>query len=145
MVKGAFFRDVVGTTTSVLGLIAIIAYEIFKLTIFDAFGAIISALLMLVGSIFLIIQARALITGQTLPDTDISQLKEIILGDEAIVAINSLVAIYYGAHEILIEADLDISEELTTVQIEKLLDLLEMRIKEKFASLHRVRVLLNSP
>lgn len=145
LVKGAFFRDVVGTTTSVLGLIAILAYEIFELTIFDALGAIVSSILMLVGSVFLMIQARALITGQTLPENEISQLKEIILSDKAIDGINSLVAIYYGAHEILIEADLDISEVLTTVEIEKLLDLLESRITDKFPNLNRVRVLLNSP
>jgi cation diffusion facilitator family transporter len=144
LVKGAFLRDVVGTTTSLLGLLAIVSYELFQMTLFDALGAIISALLMLISSIFLIIQAKALITGQTLPITQIDQLKKIILIHRDIETINSLVAIYSGANEILIEADLDISENLTTTQIEKLLDFLESNIKKNFPNLHRVRVLLNS-
>jgi len=145
LVKGAFFRDIVGTTTSILGLLAILVYEVYELTIFDALGAIVSSALMIFSSIFLIIQARALITGQTLPENEIAHLKKIILKDPSINEINSLVAIYYGAHEILLELDLDISEKLTTVEIEKLLDILELKITESFPNLHRVRVILNSP
>jgi len=145
LVKGAFLRDVVGTTTSILGLIAIVAYQLFELTFFDAIGAIISALLMLSSSIFLIIQARALITGQTLPEDELEELRKVILADEEVEAVNSLVAIYSGAKGILIEADLDISEHLTTIQIEELLDELEERISKQFPNIDRVSVLLNSP
>lgn len=145
LVKGAFFRDFVGTTTSLLGLLAILAYELFELTFFDALGAIVSSILMLASSVFLILQARALITGQTLPKQDVERLKKIILQDESIEAINSLVAVYNGAHDILIEVDLDIKEDLTTVQIEKLFDQLELEVKADFPNLHRVRFLLNSP
>lgn len=145
LVKGAFLRDTVGTTTSVLGLLAIIGYELFELTILDALGAIISAILMIVSSIFLIIQARALITGQALPEEEMLLLKSILLKDKDVEAINSLVAIYSGANEILIEADLDITENLTTIEIEQLLDHLELKVKEDFPNLNRVSVLLNSP
>lgn len=145
LVKGAFLRDVVGTTTSILGLIAIIAYQLVELPLFDAIGAIISAILMIASSIFLIMQARALITGQALPENEIEALKKVILADEDVEAVNSLVAIYSGRKEILIEADLDVSEQLTTTQIEELLDDLEERISKQFPTIDRVRVLLNSP
>lgn len=145
LVKGAFLRDVVGTATSVFGLIAIIAYELFKLTILDAIGAIASSVLMITSSIFLIFQARALITGQALPQKEIDFLKKIILENKDIEAINSLLAIYSGANEILIEADLDINEQLTTIEIENFLDELELTITKKFPNLNRVSVLLNSP
>lgn len=145
LVKGAFLRDTVGTATSILGLVAIIGYELFGLTILDALGALLSAILMIISSIFLIIQARALITGQALPLKELTHLKEIILKNNDVEAINSLVAIYSGANEILIDADLDITEKLTTIQIEELLDDLEEKVKGEFPNLTRVRVLLNSP
>ncbi len=145
LVKGAFLRDVVGTTTSILGLMAILAYEFFELNIMDAIGALISAVLMMASSTFLIIQARALITGQALPPNELGLLKSLILENDNIDAINSLVAIYSGANEILLEADLDINESLTTNEIELLLDHLEEDLAKSFPNMNRVSVLLNSP
>ncbi len=145
LVKGAFLRDLIGTTTSVFGLFAIFAYQIWDMPLFDALGAIISSVLMTGSSLFLIIQARALITGQTLPKESIEELKEIILRVGKIEDINSLVAIYSGANEILLDADLDMDEQLSTLEIEEILDVIEDSIKEAFPNINRVRVLLNSP
>ncbi len=145
LVKGAFLRDVIGTFTSIIGLIALLLYETFQLLIFDALGAIAAALFMLVGSIVLMAQARALITGRALPEEHINQLREAILADPKVEAVNHLAAIYAGASEVLVDADLDLSEELNTSEIEVVLDSLETRMRAILPNIERVRVLLNSP
>jgi divalent metal cation (Fe/Co/Zn/Cd) transporter len=117
----------------------------FGLLIFDALGAIAAALCMLAGSVVLMAQARALITGRALPEQDILRLRDAILADPKIEAVNSLAAIYAGASEVLVDADLDVAEELSTSEIELLLDSLEMRVKKAMPGIDRVRVLLNSP
>lgn len=145
LVKGAFLRDLVGVSTSIFGLIAMAGYMIFQSTVFDAVGALVAAVMMLVSSLLLIVQSHALITGQTLPDNEIDRIRNSILGIQSIEAVNHLVAIYAGATEIILEADLDLSDNLTTTEIERLLDTLEVRVRTEVPSLHRVRVLLNSP
>lgn len=144
LVKGAFLRDIVGTTTSILGLIALVGYELFELTVFDAIGAVLSACLMLASAVFLIVQARALVTGQTLPPDELARLRAAVVGDPRVVAVNELVAVYAGPKEILLEMDLDLVEELQTAEIEAVLDVLEDRVRDAMPDVRRVRVLLNS-
>ena len=59
--------------------------------------------------------------------------------------VNHLAAIYSGTAEVLVDADLDLAEELDTVQIEVVLDDLEARVRRVLPDTERVRVLLNSP
>ena len=145
LVKGAFLRDVIGTFTSILGLLSMLLYQTFNLVIFDALGAIAASLLMFVGSLLLLAQARALITGRALPEEDIRRLREAILADPRVEAINQLVAVYSGASEVLVDADLDLRESMDTNEIEAVLDEVETRICAVAPQTERVRVLLNSP
>lgn len=145
LVKGAFLRDVIGTFTSIIGLCALVLYQAFDLIIFDAIGTIIAALFMLIGSLALMIQARALITGRALPEKELGQLRKAILADTRVEAVNHLAAIYAGASEVLVDADLDLAEKLNTSEIEAVLDSLEARVRKVLPRIERVRVLLNSP
>ena len=145
LVKGALFRDVIGTFTSLVGLAALILYNAFGIIVIDALGALFAAACMAAGSLVLMSQARALITGRSLPEKDIETLRAAILADPMVDAVNSLVAIYAGASEVLVDADLDLSEDLNTSEIELVLDRIESRIRTVMPNINRVRVLLNSP
>ena len=144
LVKGAFLRDVIGTFTSIVGLVAMLLYNTLGLTVFDALGAIVAAVCMAAGSVVLMGQARALITGRSLPAKNVQDLRDAILADPMVDDVNSLVAIYSGAFEVLVDADLDLREDLTTTEIETVLDSIEGRVRLIMPEITRVRVLLNS-
>ncbi|MDJ0630722.1 MAG: cation diffusion facilitator family transporter [Rhodobacter sp.] len=144
LVKGAFLRDVIGTFTSIVGLVAMLLYNTLGLTVFDALGALFAAVCMAVGSVVLMGQARALITGRSLPADNVRELREAILADPMVESVNGLVAIYAGAFEVLIDADLDLREDLNTTEIEAVLDSIESRVRAIMPEITRVRVLLNS-
>lgn len=101
--------------------------------------------MMVAASVMLMTQVRALITGQALPDTTIARLRATVLGTPGVVAVNHLAAVYSGASQVLLDAGLDLAEDLDTVQIEALVDLLESRVRRIVPRLERVRVILNSP
>jgi cation diffusion facilitator family transporter len=145
LVKSALLRDAIGTFTSVLGLAALVLYQSLGMVFFDALGALVAALLMLAGSLVLMSQARALITGRALPANDIERVRTAVLSTPEVDAVNRLTAIYAGASEVVVDADLDLAEDLDTAQIEAVLDDLEVRVRAVLAETERVRVLLNSP
>jgi len=145
LVKSAFLRDAIGTFTSVVGLAALMIYQRLGLLVFDALGALVAAVMMVAGSIMLMTQARALITGQALPDHALSRMRAAVLNTPGVEAVNRLAAVYSGTSQVLVDADLDLAEDLDTVQIEALLDLLEARLRAVVHDVERVRVILNSP
>lgn len=57
-------------------------------------------------------------TGRALPDTDLARLRNVVRATLEVEAINRLSAIYAGASEVLVDADLDLAEDLDTRQIE---------------------------
>lgn len=145
LVKSALLRDAVGTFTSIVGLMALLAYQRLGLVMFDAAGAIAAALLMTAGSLALMMQLRGLITGRSLPERELKRVGEAMSATPGVVGINQLAAVYSGAAEILVDADLDLAEDFDTRQIEAVLDDLERRIHTVLPDTRRVRVLLNSP
>jgi cation diffusion facilitator family transporter len=145
LIRGALVRDTIGTFTSIVGLVALVLYQALDLLIFDALGALFAALMMVVASLVLMTQARSLITGRALPETTLARLRATVLETPGVEAVNRLAAVYSGATEALLEADLDLAENLDTGQIEALLDLLEARVRKVVPRLERIRVILNSP
>jgi len=145
LVKSALLRDAIGTFTSVVGLVALLLYQALDLLIFDALGALAAAAMMVVASIVLMMQARALIAGQSIPDDILAQLRATVGAVAGVDAVNKLAATYAGASAVWVDADLDLDEHLDTAEIEALLDLIEKRVREVEPKTQRVRVELNSP
>jgi cation diffusion facilitator family transporter len=145
LVKSALLRDAIGTFTSVVGLIALLLYQSLDMLIFDALGALVAAVLMVVASVMLMTQARELITGRALPGSSLKRLRATVLATPGVDAVNHLAAIYSGTSQVLVDADLDLDEDLDTGEIETLLDVLEARVRAVVPDTERVRVILNSP
>jgi cation diffusion facilitator family transporter len=145
LVKSALLRDAIGTFTSVVGLVALVLYQSLDLLILDALGALVAAVMMVAASLMLMTQARALITGQSLSDATLVRLRATVLDTPGVEAVNRLAAVHSGVSQVLLDADLDLAENLDTTQIEALLDLLEARVRKIVPRLERVRVILNSP
>lgn len=145
LVKSALLRDAIGTFTCIVGLIALVLYLAFGYVFFDAFGALAAAIMMTAASVILMAQARALITGRALPRSAERRLRRAVLAIPGVDGINTLAAVYAGASAVLVDLDLDLAEELDTVQIEALLDVVELQVREELPNTEHVRVELNSP
>lgn len=145
LVKMALLRDVVGTLSAVLGLVAIGLYRLSGNTVFDAVGALVVGALMTVLALLAIGQTRALIVGRSIPEDDVERIRRAVLATPGVVALNDLAAVYAGRREVLVELDLDLADELDTAGIEALLDGLQHRVRASVPDTGAVRVDLNSP
>ena len=145
LVKSALLRDVIGTITSIVGLVALGLYQALGLLIFDALGALFAAVFMAAAAIMLMAQARALITGQAVSRGTRRRLRAMVATTPGVDAVNRLTAVYSGTSSMLVDADLDLAEDLDTAQIEALLDVIEARVRSAVPGVERVSILLNSP
>lgn len=145
LVKGALLRDVIGTTTSIVGLIALVLYQITDQVFFDSLGALVAAVMMTGAAIALIVQARDLIAGRSLPAHQLAELHEMIAATDGVDAVNLLVAVHAGTDHVDVDADLDLADDLDTGDIERLLDELEARARALLPELTSFHVDLNSP
>ena len=143
LVKSALLRDVIGTTTSIVGLVALVLYAIFGNVEFDAAGALVAAVMMAVAAIVLLAQSRELIAGRALPEEDHDRLRAAVLATPGLLAINDLVAIHSGAEDVQVDVDLELDDDLDTTQIEVLLDEVEARVRAEMPEVARFQATLN--
>jgi hypothetical protein len=97
------------------------------------------------GGDVLMSEARSLITGRALPEDQMQRLRAAVLATPGVEAVNQLASVYSGASEVLVDANLDLAEDLDTSQIEAVLDDVDARIRTAVPDTGRVRGLLNSP
>ncbi|MHC4845589.1 MAG: cation diffusion facilitator family transporter [Planctomycetota bacterium] len=145
LVKSALLRDIVGTASAVLGLVALTLYQLTGSTVFDAAGALIVAAMMTVLSLVLIGQARVLITGRAISEHDLERVRAAVEATPGVDALNHASAVWSGSRDVVVALDLDLAEGLTTPEIEALLDALQLRIRAAVPETETVRVDLNSP
>lgn len=145
LVNTSLIQDGLGTLSSILGLAALLIYAFAKIEILDGVGALLVAGVMVVTSLTLVNQARHLIAGRAVPRRVRKQILRSVREIPAVETVNELTAVFGGAHHIEVDVDLDVREDLTTVQIEQLLDRVEAAVKAAAADVGAVRIDLNSP
>ncbi len=145
LVNMSLVQDGLGTTSSVLGLVALLACVLGRVAILDGVGALLIACLMVICSLALVNQARRLIAGRGVPTSVRKQILGAIRAVPEVEAVNSLTAVFAGADQIEVACDLNVREDLTTSDIEALLDKIESVAKRAVGDVQTVRVDFNSP
>jgi cation diffusion facilitator family transporter len=143
LVKTALLRDVLGTLSAVVGLIALGLYMVVGSVVFDAIGAMLIGALMCAFAVLLIAEARSYIAGQAVPNHVRRQILNAALSVDGVEAVNELAAVVAGSEEIDVELDLDLVDRLTTPQVEAVLDAVEGEIRRRVPNVRTVRVDLN--
>lgn len=145
LIKTSFLRDTIGVLSSVVGLAALIVYATTGSLLFDGLGAIAVGALTVVFAILVIGEARALIVGRAVPEAVADRIRDAAVATPGVVALNRMAAVHAGGTEVLVDLDLDLSEDLDTTRIEEVLDDVQARVRAAAPSVSTVRVDLNSP
>jgi cation diffusion facilitator family transporter len=146
LVKTAFLQDSLGTASAVVGLVSLLLYSALgAVPFFDAVGAIAIAMLMVAFGIALVTQMHHFITGRPVPATTVTAIREAALSLPEVERVNGLAATFAGSHTIVVDLDLDLREDLTTSEIETLLDRVHDVVRDVEPQVARLRVDLNSP
>jgi cation diffusion facilitator family transporter len=108
-----YFEDTVDVLGAALALVAIVLHRLTGSGIPDAVGSIVIGVLLCYLASRLTTRNRQLLTNQSVPERYVERLRARLEAEEAIRVVTQLEAVYLGPAEVLVAADVEMSDGLT--------------------------------
>lgn len=106
--KNTFILDMTGTMSAVMGLIALLLYQLGSIKYFDAIGAILIGLVIAVSSVVLIWGIKDYLTGKTAPPEIEKRIRDAVMEIKGVAAITELDTMYIGSEKLLVHLDVTV-------------------------------------
>jgi cation diffusion facilitator family transporter len=129
--KTAFILDLMGTSSSILGLVTLIIFRISGDQRFDGLGAMTVGVILAIFALFLVISIKDLLVGKSVSSEIKGQIKSAVLETPEVERMFGLKAIYLGPEQIFINLDINLQNNLNTDQIEDIIEQIKKNIKLK--------------
>lgn len=143
--KATLLIDGLGTTAGLLGLVALSIYGATGNAIFDGFGSIAIGICMMLGAAILVRDVRDLMVGRAVEPqvaTDIIESASRVKGVEGVLDLRTM---YLGSAKLLVILEVHLRDELSTNQIEEIIDVVKHTIKKEVPLVHHVQVEVETP
>jgi cation diffusion facilitator family transporter len=108
-----FIEDTIDVLGAALALVAIALHRLTGSSIPDALGSVVIGGLLCFVAARLTTRNRGLLTNQSVPDRYVQRLRTRLEGEETIRAVTRLEAVYLSPTEVLVAADVEMSDGLT--------------------------------
>jgi cation diffusion facilitator family transporter len=112
-----FFEDTIDVLGAALALVAIVLHRVTGSAIPDAIGSIVIGLLLCYLASRLTSRNRALLTNQSVPERYVERFRARLEAEATIRAVASLEAVYLSPTEVLVAADIEMSDGLTGAEV----------------------------
>lgn len=143
--KTTFILDLMGTSAATLGLVALSTYLITGDGRFDGIGAMVIGGTLGLFSILLLMGIGDLIVGRSASAETELKIRRAALSIDEVNNIIDLKTMYIGTEKLLVNLDVNMSDELNTDQIEKLIDKIKDRIREIVPTAKYIQIELETP
>lgn len=143
--KATMLIDFLGTTSALLGIIALGLYVYTDNSQFDGIGSMAIGTTMMVATVLLIADVRNLIVGRSV-DQDVSD--EIKRATESVTGIRSVLdlrTMYLGSAKLLVIVEVHVEDGLETDEIEKLVDTVKEVVVQSVPQVHHIQVEIETP
>lgn len=143
--KATFLIDLLGTTSALLGFIALTLYVITGNAMFDGLGSIVIGASMMCVAALLINDVRSLMVGKAVEP----QVAERIIGSaqsvHGIQSVLDLRTMYLGSARLLVLIEVHVEDGLDTDQIEKIVDNVKEVVQANVPQVHHIQVEIETP
>ena len=143
--KNALVLDLMGTTAATSGLVSLLLYQLAGEKRFDGVGAMVIGVTTAILAFVLIIGIKGLLVGERAAPQIEEKIKQAALTIPQVKEILDLRTMQIGPEKLLVNLDIHMRDELTTDEIEAVIDKIKKRIKEKVSSVRYVQVELETP
>lgn len=142
--KATFVLDLMGTTAAAFGLISLLAYHFSGNLRLDGLGAMLIGVSIALLAFWLIVEVKDLLIGKSArPETE-AKINAAVLGHHSVKEVLDLRTMYIGAERLLVNLEVKLAPNLTTLKIENLMDEIKASVKRAVPSVHHVQIELES-
>jgi cation diffusion facilitator family transporter len=143
--KTTFILDLMGASASLLGAISLGIYIITGDMRFDGLGAMIIGIVLAIFSLFLVTGIRELLIGKRASLETENKIKEAALEVDEVEDILGIKTMHIGTEKLLVDLDVHMQSKLGTRELEKLIDKIKDKIRERVPSAKYIQVELETP
>lgn len=143
--KATFLIDFLGTFAAFLGFVALLVYAWSGNPLFDGLGSIAIGVIMMLGAILLIRDARDLLVGRAVDGRLTERIIDAADSVDGIDSVLDLRTMYIGSAKILVILEVHMPDELTTDQIEQIIDKVKQVVQTNVPEVHHIQVEVETP
>lgn len=143
--KTTFTLDLMGTSASFLGAIALGIYVITGDLRFDGIGAMMIGVTLAVFSVFLILGIRDLLIGKSASSETEEKILKAALNVDNVTDVLDIKTLHVGPERLLVNLDVHMKQHLSTHELEKLMDEIKENIRAEVPSVKYLQVELETP
>ncbi len=137
--KNTFILDFTGAASAVIGLISLLLYQFAKVEYFDAVGAILIGVVIVVSSVMLIMGVKDYIIGKTAtPETE-NQIKESVLKLQQVDEVVDLETMYIGSEKLLVHLGINL-KSANPDNLEKTIDQIKEHIQKEIPIIYSIHI-----
>jgi cation diffusion facilitator family transporter len=133
----AFTEDFIALIGLGIAFFALMLTQITRNPIFDALGALIIGAMLMTFAVVLAWEQKRLLIGEAMEPWQEDEIRSIFLGGDAVEGCGNLRTVYFGAHKILLTADLVFAADVPASRIDKTVGELEAKVRERFPYIWR--------
>lgn len=143
--KTTFVLDLMGTCASIFGLIALILFGLTGNLRFDGAGAMVIGIVLGIMAFLLIKSVKDLMVGKSASAPEAQKIRAAALSIPEVKAVLDLRTMYMGPEKLLVNLEVHLQDNLTTDEIEVLVDKIKESIKSQVPYVHHIQVELETP
>ena len=143
--KTTMVADLMGTSSALLGLIALGIYGITGNLVFDGIGATLIGIILGVLALVLIFDLRDLVTGRSAPVEVQDRIRQITTSHPAVEQVLDLKTMVVGPEKLLVNIEVHIRDNLDTDAIERVMDEIKLSLRHKLPQIVHIQVELETP
>lgn len=143
--KTTFILDLMGTVSALLGLIALLLYGITGNAQFDGLGAMIIGASLAILSFFLVLSVKDYIIGRSASVSVQHRIIQAALKTPEVHDVLDLKTLHIGQSNLLVNLEVHLKNDLTTDEIEKLMDKIKAAIQKEVPAIQHIQIELETP
>lgn len=143
--KATLLIDFLGTTAACIGLVSLSIFALTGDSRLDGVGSVAIGLTMMTGAALLIRDVRDLIVGKAVDPAVAQRITAAALKVKGIQSILDLRTMYLGSAKLLVIIEVHVKDNLTTDQIEMVVDKVKDTVNKAVPLVHHIQVEVETP
>jgi cation diffusion facilitator family transporter len=132
------FEDSAAILGVVIALAAVNADKLLGLPILDGVGSVLIGVLLALTASWLVYETKSLLIGEAARSDIVDETRRAIEALPEAMRANEILTVHLGPDDVLVVASIDMRDDISAGQVEKILARLESSIKQQFPEIARV-------